>query len=535
MLYDRYVSEDMNAGDCFTMINNLDSKKDSFIKRYVTKIAVNIVGIFFSVILAGVVPRSLGAKNYGDYSFLTNIFSQFVNFLDMRTSTCLYVKLSQEQKNFQIIKFYSFLSVLIIIIMFVGTWIITSNQILLDNLLPFQQARYIYIAVIFAVMTFIQQQFAKIMDALGLTVFSEEINLFLRLSSLLLVIVFFKIKALDLSLYFYINIATSLLFVLIIFFVLRKKISFFPTTDFIVIKKYAKIFYTYCTPLVVYVVIGFTSEYVDRWILQKYGGSIQQGFYAFAFNISNASMIMVSTIFLLFTREVSASVGQNDIKAIAKLFNTYVPILYVLVSFFSCFLFFHADNVIKLLGGKDYNGASLVLKVLSMYPLVSTFSMMSGSVIYATERTVIFRNISFVLAPIGVFVSAILISPIAGINLGAAGLGIKNISLEFIAIVVILFLNSRYLKISFKKYFFHIIYIPIIALVCAGVSTYFVNMSIASRSNALMSVIASGIIYSAIFMTIIYFYPKLIFKEKYEVIDFLMALRSKLQKSGSAA
>lgn len=517
------------------MINSLDFKKDSFIKRYAMKIVASISGIFFSVILAGVVPRSLGAKNYGDYSFLTNIFSQVINFLDMRTSTCLYVKLSQEQKNFQIIKFYSLYSVLIIIIMFVGTWIITSNQILLDNLLPFQQVRYIYIAVIFTGIAFIQNQFAKIMDSLGLTVFSEKINLFLRFLSLVLVIVFFKFEALDMSLYFYINIAASLIFVSIVSLVLRKKISFFPTADLIIIKKYAKIFYNYCAPLIVYVIIGLVSEYADRWILQKYGGSVQQGYYAFAFNISNASMIMVSTIFLLFTREVSAAVGKNDIKAIAKLFNTYVPILYVAVSFFSCFLFFHADNVIKLLGGKDYNGASLVLKVLSMYPLISTFSMMSGSVIYATERTVIFRNISIVLTPISILVSAILISPIARINLGAAGLGIKNISLEFIAIIIILFLNSRYLKISFRKYFFHILYIPIIACVCAGVSTYFVNMNIVKQDDALMSVIASGIIYSAVFVTIIYFYPKLIFKEKHEVIDFLKAVRSKLQKRGSTA
>jgi O-antigen/teichoic acid export membrane protein len=208
------------------MINRVDLKKDSFIKRYATKVVTTILGMFFSVILASVVPRSLGARNYGDFSFLTNIFSQAINFLDMRTSTCLYVKLSQDQKNVQIVKFYSLLSVLIIVTMFVGTWIITSNQILLDNLLPAQQVRFINIAVIFASMAFIQQQFVKIMDSLGLTVFSEKINLFLRLLSLCLVIGFFKFQILDLSLYFYINIATSLLFILVVFFALKKKYLF---------------------------------------------------------------------------------------------------------------------------------------------------------------------------------------------------------------------------------------------------------------------------------------------------------------------
>jgi len=516
------------------MIDSIDSKNDSFIKRYATKVLTTILGMFFSLILASVVPMSLGTKNYGDYSFLTNIFSQGINFLDMRTSTCLYIKLSQEQKSLQIIKFYSLISILIILTMFVGTWVITSNQVLLNNLLPAQQAKFIYLAAIFAVMAFIQQQFVKIMDSLGLTVFSEKANLYIRLFNLLLIIVFFKFQALDLSLYFYINIATSLLFALVAFFAL-KKISFSPTMDSIVIKKYASIFYHYCAPLVVYVVIGFASEYADRWILQKYGGSVQQGLYAFSFGISNMSMFIVSTIFLLFTREVSTLIGQNNIRAVAKLFDAYVPTLYVIVSFFSCFLFFHADNVINLLGGKDYKGASLALKVLAMYPMVATFSMMSGSVIYATERTAIFRNLSFVLAPLGVFISAVLISPIAGINLGAAGLGIKNITMESLSVIVILFLNSRSIKISFKKYFFHIIYVPVIVLACAGASTFFVSssMGVMKQSGALMSVIASGVVYSAVFMTVIYFYPKLIFKERDEIIGFLKIGISKLQKKGS--
>lgn len=512
----------------------INLQNDSFIKRYAIKVVTTIMGMLFSLILASVVPRSLGVVNYGDYSFLTNIFTQVLIFLDLRTSTCFYVKLSQEQKNTEIIKFYSLLSIFIIMAVLVGTWIITSNQILLDNLLPAQQARFIYLAAILAVMAFVQQQLVKMMDSLGLTVLSEKINLFLILLSLLLVIVFYKFQTLDISLYFYINIVTSLLFVVVAFFNL-KKFSFSPTTDLAVIKKYARIFYRYCAPLVVYVVIGFASEYFDRWILQKYGGAVQQGFYAFAFGISNMSMFIVSSFFLLFTREVANLVGQNEIKAIGKLFDAYVPVLYVIVSFFSCFLFFQADNVINLLGGKDYLGASLVLKVLALLPLLSTFSMMSGSVIYATERTVIFRNIYFMLAPLGAIISAVLISPLTAINLGAAGLAIKNISMEALSVIIILFLNSRYIKISFKKFFFHIIYVPVIFLVCAGASTYIVSssMSIVKQSDALMNIITSGLIYSVVFMTVIYSYPKLIFKERHEIVNFVKTCIRKFQRRES--
>jgi O-antigen/teichoic acid export membrane protein len=279
-------------------------------------------------------------------------------------------------------------------------------------------------------------------------------------------------------------------------------------------------------------VIGFFSEYIDRWILQKYGGSLQQGFYAFAFNLSNMSLLAVSSMFLLFTRELSVSVGKNDIDGVAKLFNTYVPILYVIVSFFSCFLFFQADNVIYIFAGKDYIGASLSLRILSMYPLVCTFSMMSGSVIYATDRTYVFRNLSFVFGPLGVLISVLLMSPIAGINLGAAGLGIKNVSVEFFGVVIILFLNSRYLPISFRKYFLHLICTPIICLACAGASSYFLTLGIFKHLGVLFCIVMAGTIYLFMFITLVYVYPNIVFQERYEIMDVVNAVRGKFESRG---
>lgn len=502
-------------------------KEDSFAKRYATKFLTSVLGIFLSTISAGIVPRSLGPKHYGDYSFLTNIFSQVIDFLDMKASTCLYVKLSRNQKDLLIIRFYSLFTILIILILVIGTWCITSNQVLLNAFLPAQQIRFVYLAVIFAITLFIHQKFANIMDAFGATVFSEKINFLLRAIGVLLVLIFFMFKTLDLYLYFYINIATSLAFVLIILFYL-KKVSFAPITDLKLIKNYTKVFYQYCAPLVVYMIIGLLSGYFDRWILQKYGGSVQQGYYTFAFNISSMSLFAVSTMYLLFTRDLSVLIGKNDINAAAKLFDKYVPSLYVIVAYFSCFLFFQADNVINIFAGRDYKGASLTLKILSMYPLVSTFSMMSGAVIYATGRTVIYRNLSFVFAPLGALVNILLISPIAGISMGAAGLGIATISIEFIGVVIVFYLNSRYLKISFRKYLFHMIYIPAIFLACAGAASCFVNLSYFKHIGVLFSILIPGMIYSITFITIIFLYPKLVFKERHEIIDFVKVLRSKI-------
>src|SRR3990172_9994763 len=109
------------------MIKSNDLQIDSFGKRYAYKLLSNISGIIIGIISFCIVPRALGPKYFGDYSFLTNVYTQVINFLDMRASTCLYVKLSQNKEDRYIIPFYSLFCVLIILILLISTWVITSN------------------------------------------------------------------------------------------------------------------------------------------------------------------------------------------------------------------------------------------------------------------------------------------------------------------------------------------------------------------------------------------------------------------------
>lgn len=517
------------------MINNVDLQIDSFRKRYAFKLLSNISGIIIGLISFCIVPRALGPKHFGDYSFLTNVYTQVITFLDMRASTCLYIKLSQNKEDRNIIPFYSLFGILIIIVFLISTYIITSNQSLMNILLPDQEILFVYMAVGLTIIMFIQEQLSKIMDSYGLTVFCEKNRLYMKITNLLLIVVFFYFMTLNIKTYFLLNMISWILFILIVLYYLKKiNVVFSPVKDSLVIKEYTKVFSHYCAPLVAYMIIGFFSEYFDRWILQKYGGSVQQGFYAFSFNISNISMIAVSSIFILFTRELSVSFGKNDIQSLAKLFDDYVPSLYMFVAYLSCFFFFQADNIISILGGESYKNASSALKILSLYPLVSTYSMMSGSIIYATERTKIFRNLSVILSPLGALTSILLISPVAGMNMGAAGLGIKNLSFEFISVVIILFINARYLNLSFKKYFFHMIYIPVIILFIAWVCSRIVQLLGFINFGVLLSMLMFGVIYSVMSVSIVYCYPSLIFRDRHDMFNIIKLIKKNIGRNGSS-
>lgn len=80
--------------------------EDSLKKRYVFKLLTNLVGFFVSLFTQAMIPRGLGPKAYGDFSFLSNFFTQLVGFFDAGTSIAFYMKLSQRNKDIGIITFY---------------------------------------------------------------------------------------------------------------------------------------------------------------------------------------------------------------------------------------------------------------------------------------------------------------------------------------------------------------------------------------------------------------------------------------------
>ena len=146
--------------------------------------------------------------------------------------------------------------------------------------------------------------------------------------------------------------------------------------------------------------------------------------------------------------------GNGDITQMALLFRRYIPMLYSIAAYFSCFIAMQADKVIYIFGGSKYKEASIAVAIMAFFPIHQTYGQLSGSVFYATGQTSLYRNIGVTSMLIGLPVTYFLIAPGDkwGINAGATGLAIKMVLLQFIAINVQLYFNSKYLKFSFKRY-----------------------------------------------------------------------------------
>jgi O-antigen/teichoic acid export membrane protein len=172
--------------------------------RYAAKLATNLVGLVVALITQAIIPRGLGPKAYGDFNFLTNFFTRIVGFLDMGTSIGFYTKISQRNKEFGLVSFYLFFSILIsvIVLVFVAFAVSTSIH---TTLWPDQGTFYVILAAIWGIMTWLLQIINKMGDAYGLTVSTEVARISQKVLGLVLIVALFFFNLLTLRNFFFIT------------------------------------------------------------------------------------------------------------------------------------------------------------------------------------------------------------------------------------------------------------------------------------------------------------------------------------------
>src|SRR4030095_2072239 len=163
-----------------------------------------------------------------------------------------------------------------------------------------------------------------------------------------------------------------------------------------------------------------------------------------------------------------------------------------------------------LFGGTEYETAGLTLKILSFYPLISVYSNLNGSVIYANGKTDFVLKLALVITPVSMIAAWFFISNGNwGLNFGSKGLAIKEIILEFISVVIILYINTDFLKLRFRNYLVHMIFSILPFIIFAYSAHYIVHWlgSAFFSPNPIILFFISGVVYSFFTLLIIWVYP----------------------------
>ena len=112
---------------------------------------------------------------------------------------------------------------------------------------------------------------------------------------------------------------------------------------------------------------------------------------------------------------------------------------------------------------------------------------------------------------IGMPVAYFLIAPTRffGMNMGAIGLAVKMVTMQFIVVNVHLYFNAKFLKLSFWKYFGHQIFIIAFLLLTALFTCHFTNYMVSQWKETIRHLLMSGILYTLVVGSTVCLMPNL--------------------------
>ena len=507
------------------------SKEDSLNKRYFAKITGSLIVIPIGFITSAIIPRSLGPTYYGQFTFLTGIFSKMFELTQAGFPTAYYTKLSQNLNEKGIIKFFfGFRFICSITIAILTSIIFLLN--FQEYVWPNQNIKFIYMALFFSILALFSNTASNTVDALGLTVKGEMISVLQKYIGFCIILLLFFLWKIDITIFFFYQYFSSIFLLFGCYYVMSKggvRILSIPPLTRVQIKRYISEFWVYSNPLIVLGFITSVTSILDLWMLEKFSGSIQQGYYGLAVKIAAITFLFSRAMTPLITREFSVAFGKGDLSRMKILFKRYIPLLYTIAAFICVFISVEASTVSVLYGGDKYRDASFTISIFAFYPIHQTYGQLSGAVFLATGQTKLHRNITGIMRIGGLLLSFFLLAPTSyyGFDMGAQGLAIKMLIYQFLLVNIQLYYNSKYLSMKLSTLIYHQIIVIGIFFLFAAMTTY---LSDILTSSVILSFFISGTLYLLLCSALIYKYPRLVSASREEIDKFKKKLVIRLQK-----
>lgn len=523
-------------------------KPDSLTKRYFYKVLSNLIGLVSNVLIQAVVPRSLGPKVFGDFNFITNFFSAMIEFVDGRSSIGLLVKSSLRPKDEGLVVSYFYyicLSTLLVLslvgLAFHFGWahVVWPEQIQIVILMGLAWALLVWFHTILHYMC----------DAYGLTVMAEKIRSVQKITSGVLILILYWTQTLNLTTFFVFYYFLFAILILGFWLTLKKaghwphrKAWFLPITK---LKSYFKEYYQYSMPLFLLISFEALASLIDRWILQTMGGSREQGYFGFAYQLGYISFAFAAAMSPLFQRDFSVAYSEGQVEKMKTLFRKFIPLLFGISAYFSIFIAFQSNNLVHIFGGDEYASARETIVILSFFPIYLSYSHLMSSVFFATSNTKLFRNLGVSVLASGIPLSFFLIAPSEnfGLGLGSEGLAIKTFVIKFFLANLQLYFNCKLLGAKFKTYTILQLKCLVAFVIAGALSTFLSHFEVHRVSMRLVQFFSAGCIYTLLVGIFIFLFPGILGLERAELIAHIKkfseqikhAMRYKVKKGKGSA
>jgi O-antigen/teichoic acid export membrane protein len=422
-------------------------------KRFVFTVGANLFRGGLSFATGMLLARWLGPASYGSMAFLLGTFLGFRQLLDLGSSSAFFTFLSQRPRSKRFVwAFFAWLAVQFIIPLCVIGLLFPSQWI---NVIWHGEQRGLVLLAFAA--AFMQNSVWPVVQQAGesqrQTVRVQGVGAVVAAAHLLAVFLLWRLGMLGLCAIFA---AITLEFILASV-VAHRQFPYSPAGDDIsaagasnpVFQSYLR----FCLPLIPYSAVGFAYEFADRWLLQKYGGGIEQAYYAVGAQFAGIALIATTSILRIFWKEIAEAHYRGDHARTGRLYMKVSRLLFLIGAIIAGYLLPWAEALLGRILGPAYVGGATTLAIMFLYPVHQSMGQIGGTMLLATERTSlqVIIGIIFMVASIGV--TYVVLAPkeavVPGLGLASEGLAIKMFAMQFIQVNVIAYAIARIWKWPF--------------------------------------------------------------------------------------
>lgn len=504
-------------------------------KRFLLSAGANAGRAAISLAVGLLVARGLGPADYGNLAYLLGSFWAIRALLDLGTSSAFYTFISQRERTRSYYAAYfawlafQFLFSLALVVLILPKSIIERFWLGLDSDL----------IVLALLATFLQNQVwmtvVHMHESVRQTARVQLAGVLLIFSHFILVYAMFFWDWLSVGTVLWAIIGEYFVVTTWLSVKLRRMYAIQPASGSVgslcrddLVSVFVA-YLNYCRPMAVIAVFTFAYEIVDRWLLQRYGGASQQGYYQVAAQLSTISLLAASSILNIFWKEIAEANERAEYERVASLYRKTTQSLVFLAAFVSCFLVPWAETLVDTLLGSAFHSAWPVLALMLFYPIHQTVGQINGTLYMATARNTVYMKLTVVGLLVSIPVSYALISPgVAwgeiGLGLGAMGLAVKIVGLNFLFVNIQSWEISRHYDISFqwREQLVAILILLLIGFACKFLTGQLHSLLLPMQEGLtllliLMWMSVAGVLYLAAAIALVMQVPSLAGMEKTEV------------------
>lgn len=484
--------------------------------RLVVSVGSNALRAMIGFVTGLLIARSLNPAGYGELMFLLGSFVAIRSLLDMGSSNAFFTFLSQRGRGRRFyLAYFSWLAFQFVAALVLLRWIIPPG--LFEKIWLGHDRQIVMFAFVAA---FMQQQIwqtvGQIGEAMRKTIKVQLMNLTVAIMYLVVILLVSIYSRLSVELILLILVGQYLVATVLAYRIMKN-----DHTELLMPEKslseILRDFWKYCKPLVALALVSFAYDFADKWMLQRFGGAAQQGYFQIANQFAAVSLLATTSILNVFWKEIANAWEKQDRARVAILYRKVSRGLVMLGAIISGFILPWAEQIVNIFLGATYANAWPVLAIMLLYPIHQSMGQIGGAMFLACGQTQRYMFVSIAMMLLSIPVSYIVLAPasgswVPGLEMGAFGMACKMVIMGIVSVNIQAWIIAHYGGLQFD-WVFQAVGIPLmiglgfVAKTLAGVSWTVQNAGV---TELIIPVIISGIFYLAIAIALICWLPWLI-------------------------